>query len=252
MQDQQGLAEGEGPPVPATESSVYPEVALEFVPPTVNRAVRTAVLEHLRRMITLGRLRPGERLLQVQLAAELGVSRMPVRDAISDLQQEGLVVQLPRGGVAVAPISAADAESIYSLRWALERYAVIQAVQNARSEHFDLLDACIRRYEAVIGNADVELFLKLDREFHSIIYDMTSNRFLESSMAPVWSQAQRLNLLLLQTRDYHVHAWAQHRALSDFLRQRDLESAMLMMERHLADAYNQFAASGLSLDDVSA
>ena len=102
--------------------------------------LRDMVFDVLMNAIMQGQLSPGERLLEVQLADEMGVSRTPVREAIRRLELEGFVVMVPRKGAYVAGLSIDDVESVYEIRTALETLAVRLAAQRMEAADYEQLD----------------------------------------------------------------------------------------------------------------
>ena len=102
--------------------------------------LRDMVFDVLMNAIMQGQLSPGERLLEVQLADEMGVSRTPVREAIRRLELEGFVVMVPRKGAYVAGLSIDDVESVYEIRTALETLAVRLAAQRMETADYEQLD----------------------------------------------------------------------------------------------------------------
>ncbi len=141
--------------------------------PTIETGYRTkadwAYLQ-LRRWIQSGALEPGERLDQEDLAARLGVSRVPLRQALVRLQADGLVVSRPHAGATVAPLSLADAEDIYAARAALEPMLAEAAVARLGDETARELKDLIAEQEEALEAGDRPRFLELDRLFHERFY----------------------------------------------------------------------------------
>lgn len=139
---------------------------------------RTArVLEIIRNAILSGELAPGSALVEQELAAQLGVSKTPVREALKTLEGTGLVVMVPYRGAAVRELTRADAVAIYDLRLLLEP----EAVQRSVAAGVDLSGAaeCLRRASTAAGNAERSL---ANREFHRLLYAGCGNALLVATL----------------------------------------------------------------------
>lgn len=141
----------------------------EYIP------LRDIVFKTLREAIITGDLQPGERLMEIKLANELGVSRTPVREAIRKLELEGLVIMTARKGAEVAPINEKDLREVLEIRRSLESLACELACKYVREDDIYKL----REVNLDIGRAvdaeDIELITKKDVEFHEIICAISHN-----------------------------------------------------------------------------
>lgn len=199
-------------------------------------AIKRAVLDRLRRAITIGEMPPGTRLLQTQLAQALGVSRMPVRDAINDLVAEGLATPAPGGGAVVSTLTTEEMHDVYAVRTALEIFAVRELATNVPDERLAPLRAIVERSRALIRADEREELTALDKEFHWALYGATGNRFLQTALTPMWAQVDRIMYAILQMKDYIPVVWEEHAAIIDALESRDADAAALRMEQHLQKA----------------
>ena len=141
----------------------------EYIP------LRDIVFKTLREAIVTGELKPGERLMEIKLANEMGVSRTPVREAIRKLEQEGLVHLTARKGAEVAPINAKDLREVLEIRKALEGLACQMACQNASEEDIRKLEEINAEIGDAIKDNDIERIAKLDVRFHDQICIYSSN-----------------------------------------------------------------------------
>ena len=141
-------------------------------PPTPRRVLTDEVVD----AILSGKIRPGARLIEEDLAASLKVSRGPVRRAIFRLQQEGLVVHEPHRGATVGEVSQDDVEEICSLRLALERLAIEQASRKAGARELAEIEAVLDRFRAT-PRAEVsrQRVAELDIDFHDAIFRAAGN-----------------------------------------------------------------------------
>lgn len=153
-------------------------------PPTMSALAADA----LRSMILSGELRPGDRLPENSLTAQLGVSRSPLREAMSVLEQEGLIVQAPRRGAIVAPLTAHDIYEIYTLRGQLEELAIRLGVPVVEAVRLDRLRAAYAALEAATG--DEREHTRLAFEFHLALVGLAGHRRLEDAFRDLSLQMQ--------------------------------------------------------------
>ena len=139
------------------------------------KPLRDVVFEHLREAIIKGKLKPGERLMEMQLAEELGVSRTPVREAIRKLELEGLVIMIPRRGAYVADLSIKDVAETFEIRLALEALAASLAAERITPEECEEMDRLLERIGESIRQNDVKQTAALDEEFHNLLYQASRN-----------------------------------------------------------------------------
>ena len=132
--------------------------------------LREVVFKTLRQAILKGELKPGERLMEIQLANKLGVSRTPIREAIRKLEEEGLVIMTPRKGAVVAEITEKSLRDTLEVRRSLEKLAVRLACDRITSEGIAELKETERRFEEVFGTDDMTKIAEIDVAFHDIIY----------------------------------------------------------------------------------
>jgi DNA-binding GntR family transcriptional regulator len=199
---------------------------------TVTSSLRAAILQ--------GVLAPGQRLRQVDLAAQLGVSRIPLRDAFRRLEAEGLVYIDGRRGARVATLTADEVAEIYETRIMLEVHCIRLAVRNITEAGVQHLIGMSHHMDAVADQAEEGRVAR--RAFYAELYR--------------WSRRPRMRQLILQLRDdvhrYHVlsgHTWHEHGAagthaqLRDALRVRDADGAAKALRQHLRIARNDLVAS---------
>lgn len=142
--------------------------------------LRDVVFNTLREAILKGELKPGERLMELQLASKLGVSRTPIREAIRMLEQEGLAVTIPRRGAEVARMTEKDMEDVLQIRAALDELAVQLATEQITDEQFDALEQARQNFENSLKSDDVKEIAQADVAFHDAIYNATGNAKLVS------------------------------------------------------------------------
>ena len=137
--------------------------------------LRDVVFNTLRDAILTGKLLPGERLMENQLADKLGVSRTPVREALRMLELENLVELVPRKGAQVLDMSEKDIVDILEVRSALEGLATSLACKKMKREDLQKLKAMEADFEQAVSERNVERFVEIDEEFHDAIFESTEN-----------------------------------------------------------------------------
>ena len=147
--------------------------------------LRDVVFNTLREAILKGELKPGERLMELQLASKLGVSRTPIREAIRMLEQEGLAVTVPRRGAEVARMTEKDMEDVLQIRAALD-------------EQFDALEQARQNFENSLKSDDVKEIAQADVAFHDAIYNATGNAKLVSMLNNLREQMYRYRVEYLK------------------------------------------------------
>ncbi|WP_330174292.1 GntR family transcriptional regulator [Streptomyces sp. NBC_01498] len=145
------------------------------------------VADTLRKQILLGKLRPGARIMQEEVAASFGSSRLPVREALRILESEGLIVLKANSGAWVSQMDLAECQATYKLRERVEPLTLSESIPNLTSDDFTRLDEIQREIEA---NDDVDLFLSLDRELHLITYSGCVDEQLRTMVRRFWNTTQ--------------------------------------------------------------
>ena len=131
--------------------------------------LRDVVFNTLREAILRGDLVPGERLMELQLAAKLGVSRTPIREAIRMLEQEGLAITIPRKGAIVAGMTEKDMQDVLEIREALEELSVQVACDKITAEEIAKLHRNMKNFEQSLKSGDLKQMAQADVEFHEVI-----------------------------------------------------------------------------------
>ena len=224
--------------------------------PPLKRTLANEVTASIRDAILNGRLAPGERLREESLASSMSVSRGPVREAIIQLQREGLVVVQRNRGTFVARLSARDLEEVYSLRRAVEGLAVLQAIRHADEVQLQELQNIVDTMAAHFARGITETeAAELDMRFHERIYEASDHRRL----LEVWSALQsQIHILLLARNvvdpDFREELVKSHQSLLDAILARDEPLALSLTEAHLNGSYERvsrsYARQALSDADV--
>jgi DNA-binding GntR family transcriptional regulator len=193
------------------------------------------VLAALRTAILRGELPPGTRLVEAELSDKLGVSRGPVREALSRLEQEGLVEGLPRRGTVVVGLSDQDISEVYGMRIVLEGYAARLAAENATDDEVDVLQARVDEMKDLIERGQTQELGDRDIEFHRHIIQTTRNRRLMASWEPLAGTARTMLIITEGIYQDQSKAVAQHQKVVEAIRRRSPDEAEKIMQGHMAD-----------------
>jgi len=209
--------------------------------PTVKRSLADDVVERLRDAIFHGSFKPGEALREEQLAAMLDVSRGPVREALVQLEREGLVIVRRHRGATVARLSRSDLEDVYTLRLALERLAIQRATRYATDQDFAAMEAVLTAFDVALSRGPSEKEVaELDVRFHDLIYQAARHQRLYDCWANLKSQ---IYIFLLSRNvvdpDFRDITVKSHAALLEAIRTRDEARATTEIEDHLRGAYDR-------------
>ena len=195
--------------------------------------LRDVVFNALRESILHGELKPGERLIEVSLAKQLGVSRTPVREAIQKLEQEGLVDLFPRRGAMVASISEKSVHDVLEVRKALERLAADLAVERILPREKILLRQAEREFAACIGSRDLGRIVRKDEEFHDVIYAAAKNQKLQFLINHLREQMYRYRLEYIKDETARRRLAEEHERIADAIIRGDAELARQEASLHI-------------------
>ena len=195
--------------------------------------LRDVVFNTLRQAILKGELAPGERLMEIQLAERLGVSRTPIREAIRKLELEGLVLMVPRKGAEVAKISEKSLKDVLEVRRSLEELAIELACQRMTEEEFGELEARQKAFSAAIETGDSMQIAESDEAYHDVIYASTGNARLVQILNNLREQMYRFRLEYIKDRDKRQVLMAEHEHIMKALRGRQMQEAKRAIREHI-------------------
>jgi GntR family transcriptional regulator, rspAB operon transcriptional repressor len=190
-----------------------------------------SIARDLREQILSGRLSPGRRISQLSLAEHYGVSRLPVREALRALSSDGLVVMEPARGARVAALDGDDLREVYLLRERLEPLVVSLAIDQVTERD-------VREAESLLRGMDDpqtpdDEWLRLDRQFHTMWYDLVKMPRLIRTVDQLWDVAQRYRGLSLMTPGSAGTSNREHWLLLDSIRRRAADDAEAVLEVHI-------------------
>ncbi|KAA1426928.1 GntR family transcriptional regulator [Nocardioides antri] len=193
------------------------------------------VARRLRDDIVDGARVPGSRLVERELAAELGVSRIPVRDALRQLVAEGLVTPRPRSWAVVREFTAADVADLHEVRAAFERLAFRLAVERRTREGLQRLRAALDDELRAAEAGDGVAARRAAADFHEVVTSLAANELLTELQGTLRS---RMRWLLAQHDDL-IGIAREHEALYDAIADRDAERVDGLVEAHLGHGYTR-------------
>lgn len=191
------------------------------------------VLEHLRDAIVDGTLKQGTVLRTADLAEELGVSRMPVREALHRLEAEGLVTTQPYRGAMVTPLSTERVRNAYELLSVIEALSAREAAKCITDQQLGELDEMLEQMDNIRLSGDTIAYSAANRQFHSLIYDLYSNERAHEIMSDLWNYVYRLRRTYPQAPERMAQGMQQHRDLVEALRARDPLKAEQIVRTHV-------------------
>ena len=195
--------------------------------------LRDVVFNTLRQAILRGELKPGERLMEIQLANKLGVSRTPIREALRKLELEGLVNMVPRKGAEVADITEKSLRDVLEVRKALEELSVQLACEKITEEEIEDLKRVAERFKDTLDDQDVTKIAEADVAFHDVIYTATDNQKLILLLNNLREQMYRYRVEYLKKEEAYPQLIAEHEELIDNISKRNKEEATRIMCEHI-------------------
>lgn len=197
--------------------------------------LRDVVFNTLREAILKGELKPGERLMELQLAAKLGVSRTPIREAIRMLEQEGLAVTIPRKGAEVARMTEKDMEDVLQIREALDELAARIACEQITEEQLAELRETMHEFEESTKTANVRKIAEADVRFHDIIYQSTGNPKLVNMLNNLREQMYRYRVEYLKDESNYPTLMQEHKAIVEGLTLKNKQKVTETMKCHVGN-----------------
>ena len=196
--------------------------------------LRDVAFQTLRKGILHGELKPGERLMEIQLANRLGVSRTPVREAIRMLELEGLVINTPHRGAQVASITEKDLQDVLEVRKGLEEMSIRLACERITDQQLQELYEASRRFEKQAeSDEDIMKLAAADEAFHAIIYKASGNQRLEQLINNLLDQMFRYRIEYLKDEANRQSLITEHDELWNSLKNRDYNRSRKFMRQHI-------------------
>ncbi len=213
--------------------------------PVRYRSMADQIATAIRQAIADGKLRPGTRLLEVQISREMGTSRAPLREALIQLEREGLVVRQPNRGTFVADLTEESVREVASLRGVLEGFAAKLAVKRLTPGDFRHLERILAEMLAVARRGDFPRMVEWDYQFHEYIMRASGHRLLSETWA---GMDRKIRVYLSATNLMYgdMKAVVQgHLPILQALRRRDPQRASRVMAEHMAEVLDLFVTKVL-------
>ncbi|AFS77231.1 transcriptional regulator, GntR family [Gottschalkia acidurici 9a] len=202
------------------------------------KPLRDIVFETLREAILSGKLKPGERVMEVQLAEKLGVSRTPVREAIRKLELEGLLVMIPRKGAYVADVSIKDVLNVLEIRASLEGLAASLAAERITDDEIKELKEKAKEFEQMSKENNKEGMIQKDTEFHNVLLNASRNDKLVNIVEGLGDQVQRFRVIYFTEYKNDENIKIEHSRIVDAISKRDSEKADEVAQEHIGNIGN--------------
>lgn len=208
------------------------------VSPAIKRqTVTSSVLDLLRDRIISGHYEGGQQIRQEAIADEVGVSRIPVREALVQLEAEGLVVIHTHKGAVVAKLTPEDAIDIFEARLIFEPFILTKAMELAGAEDKERVWSAFRDYEKALGGGESPAILsQLNWSFHRALnYAAKRPRSLQV-LSSLYNSADRYLRLQIDAKAAQTKALAEHQALAEFFADGNVAAAQKLLKKHITDA----------------
>lgn len=197
------------------------------------KPLRDVIFDTLREAIIVGELKPGERLMEVQLAKKMGVSRTPVREAIRKLELEGLVEMLPRKGAHIADLSVKDIMDVLEVRATLDGLATSLSASRISEEEIKELKHIHSQFINYVEKENLQGSIKKDVEFHDIIYRSSRNDKLIQISNNLREQIQRFRVIYIKDYSSSRELIREHNEIIDAISSRSSDMAMKSAQSHI-------------------
>lgn len=190
------------------------------------------VYDYLYTAIINGDLRQGQRIVIRKVAQQMGVSDIPVREAIKALVAIGLVSTHPHSGAFVKEVSLAEVEEMFMILTELECLAAIKAVDHITDKDFRLMDALIKKSKRLIEKKLYLKYWQLNREFHLLIVKATPFRILENTISDFYSKTEIVRNAFFRSKKDITDSFNEHLKILDALRNKKKEALVLLIKKH--------------------
>ncbi len=200
-------------------------------------SLTSAVADRLREMIIRGDVQEGEQLRQDAIAADLQVSRIPVREALRQLEAEGLIKIVAHHGAVVSSLSSSEIEELFDIRALLECEVLRLSIPHLTEADFEKADAILQTYEKALWmKGDVSSWGRLNSQFHALLYSRADRPHFMSIIRQINNNGERYTRLQLYLTRAFERAKREHRQLLDLCRERDVEGACALLRQHIHTA----------------
>lgn len=198
-----------------------------------NRSLTSIIFDRIREEILNNKYKVGEKIVEAKLAEELGVSRTPVREALKQLELDGLVENIPNRGVVVKGITSQDIADIYTIRMEIEGIAARWCVERMDETHIDTLKEIFELMEFYTFKKDVDKCFELNTKFHETIYMATKSRYLEHVLKDFQIFMKATRIKSLKTEGRMEDSLEEHKLIMEALVNKDVSLAVERIKNHI-------------------
>ncbi len=194
------------------------------------------VFETLEQQIINGIYATGDQLVESKISAQLGVSRTPVREALRQLELDGLVTTVPNKGTFVVGVSVDDIKDIYTIRIAIEGISSMWAAERITPEQVKELENLVELQEFYCAKNDVLQIVQLDTKFHEIIYECSGSRTLRDTLKSFHAHVKRARESSFLSAGRTIAAVEEHREIYEAIASHNSSLAKSLTEKHITNA----------------
>jgi len=196
-------------------------------------SLRGRVFHKIREDILKGKYQQNEAMKELQISKELGVSRTPVREALRQLELEGLVTIIPNKGAVVSGINASDIADIYAIRALIEGLSAQWAAENITDDQLDELEEIVYLSEFHFKKGHIDQLYALDTKFHEVLYEASNSKILRHVLSDFHHYVQRVRKTSLSEPERALKSINEHKALLEALKNKDGDAAKLLANVHV-------------------
>lgn len=208
-------------------------------------SLRGRVFNRIREDILSGKYAENEELKENTIGIELGVSRTPVREALRQLELEGLVNIIPNKGAYVTGISEKDMHDIYVIRSYLEGLCARWACEHITEHQIEAMEEVLYLSDFHMNKKHYEQIVELDSKFHELVYQASGSKILEHELRDFHHYVQRLRKITLSRKERVEKSTAEHMAILDAIKQRDGDLAEKLAHEHIIQTIQNITKQGL-------
>lgn len=198
-----------------------------------NAPMSTSLLAKMQRDILTGEMKPGQKIVEQELCRKYGVSRTPIREALRQLETDGLVENILNRGAFVIGMSDQDYEDMFELRKAYEVQAVKWAIERINEEEMERLEETFEFMEFYTMRNDIDKMLVINTEFHHVIYEASGNRMLQKMLSSYQNFLKYKGPEAVHDRNYLPTVLEEHRAIFKAFKDKDPKEGARAMEIHI-------------------
>ncbi len=207
------------------------------------KPISEEVYEKIKMKILKNILVPGERLIELELAEDLSVSRTPVREALKQLEQDGLITYYPRKGSIVSEVSVEDALELYEVREYLEGLAVKIVCLNISRKEIRTLEEIVKEMENQINLKDHEKLKKLHAQWSEAIINMADNKYLRTTMISLYENLGRISRVSLYYWEQSTIAYKEIKHILESIIEGDEKESEELARVHVRNAKDRYLSN---------